>query len=122
MPAGPPAPQGRVPEGLAFLGGLPEDEIARVGLVVLVRVHARAGANPREINLGELAVGRERPDAKIDRSFAPVSEALLLEPLDQIHHVIDMIGGAHDDFRVLQAEQRAVNFMGFDELVGVVAQ
>ena len=43
VPAGAAGADGGVPERLAFLGGFPEGEIARVGLFVLVHVHARAG-------------------------------------------------------------------------------
>src|SRR5271157_3284581 len=56
---------GRVPKHLAFLGRLPEGEVAGVGLLILVHVDARAGDVAAEIVVRELAVSGESADAEI---------------------------------------------------------
>src|SRR5439155_19461897 len=80
VPARPAGSEGAVPVRLAFLGGLPEHEVARIGFVILVGVHAGPGANPREVDLRELSVVLELLNPKVDRAFAlalaPVSIAL----------------------------------------------
>ena len=71
VPAGTPAPELRVPRGLVRrLRPFPESEIARVLLLILVRIDAlaRAGDVAREIYLRELAVFGKRADAVIDRN------------------------------------------------------
>ena len=75
VPAGAARADRRLPERLAFLGRLPQREIARVGLLVLVHVHARAGQVAAEIVVRELAVPGKRGDAEIDRAVARVGVA-----------------------------------------------
>src|SRR5258708_32532810 len=71
MPAGPAATDAGVPGRFFwFVWGLPESEIARVFFLVLVCVYAFAGAVDvaGEVDLGELAIFRERLDPVIDRT------------------------------------------------------
>src|SRR2546423_1142008 len=71
VPAGPAAPDLRVPRGIApLINRFPEREVARVLFVVLVCVHALAAADDvaREVDLRELAVFWKRLDAVIDRT------------------------------------------------------
>ena len=56
---GRPLPMRRFPEMLAGLGRFPESEIARAFFFVAVHVHARAGLDAGDVDLGELAVVRE---------------------------------------------------------------
>ena len=65
VPAGAAGAEGRIPGGLAGLGGLPEGEVAGGILVVLVEIDAGAVLDPEEILLGELAVGGEARDAEV---------------------------------------------------------
>ena len=55
-------------------GRFPQREIARVFLFVAIDVHAHAGLNAGDIDLGELAVVGKFRDAIIDGAFALVGE------------------------------------------------
>ena len=70
-------------------GRLPQRKIARALLFVAVLVDARTGLNSATVNLRELAVFGKLRDAVIDRAFAGVGERLFLQPLDQLHHVVE---------------------------------
>ena len=50
---GRPGPHRRIPTRLAVLLGLPEDEIASIGFIVLVDIDAGAGAHAGQIQLCE---------------------------------------------------------------------
>ena len=68
-----------VPRRLARLGRLPQHEVARVLLVVVVGVDARAGLHAFVIEPRELAVVRQRRDPEVDRSVGRVRVAARLE-------------------------------------------
>src|SRR5947209_4367782 len=71
VPAGPSRAYTRVPSRLAFrVSRFPQSEIARVLLLILVRIDALARARDvaREVDLRELAVCGKRRDAVIDRA------------------------------------------------------
>ena len=102
VPAGTPRADGRFPEMLAGLGRLPQREIARVFLVVAIVIHARSRLYAGQVDLGELAVVREFRDAEIDRALARVGVGILLQPLDQRHHVVDVVRGADPVLRRLR--------------------
>ena len=72
---GRPAPSGAVPERLVASWRFPQDEIARVGLVVLVDVDAGAGADAAEVVVRQLAVPGKLRDAVVDRAVADVGVA-----------------------------------------------
>ena len=118
---GRPGPIGRLPEMFAGLGRFPEREVARVVLVVAVHIHARAGLHAGHINFRKLAVRRKFRDAKIGRSVAGIGESLFGEPLDQLHHVVDVLGGPRDVFGRLEVQRAPVIEIGLNIFVGVLA-
>ena len=69
QPGRPVAERG-VPAGLAVFLRFPQDEIASVGFVVFVHVHARAGADAAEIVVRKLSVRRKIRDAVVDGAIA----------------------------------------------------
>src|ERR1043166_3495976 len=82
VPAGAALAERRLPGRLVrLLLCLPEREVARVLLLVLVGVHALAGAGDvaREVDLRELAVVGERADAVVVRAFGLVCVAAVGE-------------------------------------------
>ena len=75
----PPGPAGRideVPGRLAVLGRLPQHEIARVLLGVVVGVDARARLHPVVIEPRQASVAGQRRDLEVDRAVAPVGVAV----------------------------------------------
>ena len=114
---GPPLAQRRLPRGLFVFLGLPQNEVARVGLIVFVHVDAGAGANAAEIVVRKLAVLGKLRDAVVNRTVAHISVAALFELLDGAHHIVDMIGGFDDVLGALQAQGRRV----FEKRRGVLA-
>ena len=78
MPAGAAGADARLPEMFAGLGGFPQREIAGVVLLVSVGIHARAGFDAAQIDLGKLAVIGKFRDAVVDGAVAGVGEAFLL--------------------------------------------
>jgi hypothetical protein len=104
VPAGTPATDLGVPSGLVpGFGGLPEGEVARVLLLVLVRVHALAAADDvaLEVGLRELAVFGERLDAVVVRAAGAVGVPLRFEPLDDLDHLRDVSRRARHDVGAL---------------------
>ena len=93
---GRPGPIGCLPERLARLRRLPQREVARVVFLVLVDVDARAVFHAGKIFLRELAVGGKLRDAEVVRAvLGAVGEALLLELRDELRHLRNVVGGAH---------------------------
>ena len=111
----------RLPEKFAGLGRLPKSEIARVSLVVAVYIDARAGLDAGDVEFRKLAVIRKLRDAKIDRAVADVREALRGEPLDELHHVLDVVGGADHVLGHFQAQHATICKICFDVSLGVGA-
>ena len=100
MPAGPAPAERRVPGGADRLvlgpGGLPEHEVARVLLAVLVGADplARAGAQLAPVELGQPPVRREPGDGEVDGAILPhVRDAAIQQPLDQLDHRPDVLRG-----------------------------
>ena len=121
VPAGASRPDPRLPEMLAGFRRLPQREIARVVLFVLIHVHARAGLHPGHIDLGKSSVRRKFRDAEIDRAFALVRETLFLQLLDQRDHVFDVIGRADQLFGHLDMQRVNILEKRLNVFVGVLA-
>ena len=113
-----------VPGRLVRLGRLPQHEVARVFLGVVVGVDARARLHALVIEVRELAVGRQRRDLEVDRSVADVGVAVLLERADQVGHrlQVGLVGGARRLLDLLEAERARVLAEHRDVLIGVGAQ
>ena len=62
---------------LALLGPLPEDEVARILLAVLVALHALTAAHLIEVDSRQLAVVLVGGDAEEDGVIGPVGVAFL---------------------------------------------
>ena len=108
MPAGSSGTDRRFPEMLAGLRRFPQREIARALFFVAVVVHASAGLNPGHIDLRQFAVVWKFRDAVVDRSFARIGVRLLLQPLDQLDHVVDVVGGANPVLGGFDAQRFAI--------------
>ncbi len=105
MPAGPAAPNRRIPRGFARLGRLPQRKIARRVLLVLVQVHAGAVLHPAQILLAQLAVIGEGREAKVPAPvLGLVSRPGRRQPLNQFHHARNVLGGPRDDLRPLNPQ------------------
>ena len=124
VPAGPAGSAAVVPRRLARLGGLPQHEVARVLLGVVVRVHARAGLDAFVIETRQLAVRRQRRDAEVDRPVGLVGVPARLERLDHLDHraQVGLVGGARILFHRLETHRRRVLAKRRDEPIGVLAQ
>jgi hypothetical protein len=121
VPAGAAGPDGSFPEMLAGLGRFPEREVARALFFVAVVVDAGAGLDAGQVDLGKFAVVRKLGDAVVDRAFARIRERFLLQPLDELNHVLDVVGGADPVFGRFDAEDAAIVEKGLHEFLGVVA-
>ena len=122
VPAGPPGAEGRLPERLAFFRGFPKHEIAGIGLVVFIRVHASARAHAGKINLSQLTVMWEGADFEVNRPLARVSVSPVHQRLDELHHFFDVVGGTDQKLRILQVQQLPIDLEGLDVLVGIGAK
>ena len=88
------------------LGCLPQREVAGRVLVVLVHIDARAVFDTREVLLGKFAVLRVARDAEVPRAaLGLVGDVLRREPLDELDHAVDVLGGACDRFWALHAKR-----------------
>src|ERR1051326_882165 len=78
-----------LPEGLAFLRGLPQGEVARIVLLILIHVHAGSNFDSAKIFFGKFAVLREFGDAEIIRAvLSPVCDAFLLQRGNKLRHLL----------------------------------
>jgi len=95
VPAGTPPAQPRVPADLVGTDRLPQGEVAGVLLVVLVGVDAaaRSGDQPGGPGPAEPPVGGEVGDVEVDAAIAAVGDTLCVEPLDEVDHLVDVLGG-----------------------------
>ena len=93
MPAGPAGTPGGVPGGFAGLGGLPECEVERVGLV-LVDLDPGAGAFPQLFDglSGEGAVAVEAVHVVVDAGVGGVGHAPVDELADDVDHRAHVLG------------------------------
>src|SRR5260370_37078531 len=103
VPAWPARADACLPEKLARLGRFPEGEIPRISLVVAIHIHARPGLDAGRIHVSQFAVIWELRYAKVNRAVAHVSKTLRSEPLDELHHILDMVGGPHRVFGLSDA-------------------
>ena len=117
---GRPRPDGRRPERFALLGRFPQGEVARVVLIVLVHVHARAAAHPAEIGVRQLAVFGEGGDAEINGAFAIVCMSGLAQLLDGLHHVGDVLSGFDQPLRGFEAQHLAILAKRLRVLCGIL--
>ena len=95
----------RLPSWLSVFSRLPQHEVARVGFIVFVDIHARTGANAAEIVVRKLSVTGEIGDAVIDRAFAHVGKTALAEFLNRRHHIGDVLGRVHQALRPFQPQR-----------------
>ena len=124
MPAWPAGTRAVVPRRLVGLGRLPQHEVARVVLRVLVHVHADARLHAFGVEVRQAAVGRERRDLEVDRPVATVGVAVVLERQHHLAHraEVHLVGGARRLLRRLEAQARRVLAERLDPGVGVLAQ
>jgi len=108
VPAGAARTDRRIPTEFAFLGRLPQGEIARVGLIVFVDVDAGAGQVAAEIVVRKLAIAGEARDAEVSRAVARVSVVAGGKAGDSVGHIGDVVGGLHQVLGHVQAQGGAV--------------
>ena len=101
---------------------LPQHEVARVFLLVLVGIDAGAALDAAVIETRELAVLGEGRNLEVDRAIALVGMAVLLERLDHPGHRRNVIGGARRELHRLEAQRGGVLLERLDELLRVFAQ
>ncbi len=92
VPAGASAADLGLPGGLVLLGPLPKHKVPGIVLLVFVRVHPGAGQVFVQSYPRELAIGREGRDSVVDRVAGTVGMAALVQRLDQLGHLIDIVG------------------------------
>ena len=122
VPPGAARRQAGLPRRLSRFDGLPENEIPRVVLFVLVAVDARAALDPGVIEPRELAVFGKGRNFVVDGSVGRIGVAVALERLDHAGHRRDVIGRARRVLDRLEAECRRVALEGLDELLRMFAQ
>src|SRR5579883_636448 len=106
MPSRTPRSKSSLPAIFAGLGSLPKREITGRVLVVLVHIDARPVRDTGEVLLRELAVRRKFRNAEIPRTILGfIGNVLLGQPLDQRNHLLDVLGSACDDLRVLNRQR-----------------
>ena len=106
MPSRPPAANGRIPRCLAGLGGLPQRKISRRIFLVLIQIDARAVFHPGQIFFAQLAILGKGSQTKVPASvLCLVSRSRCSQLLDQLDHAWNVLSGASDDFRVLDAQR-----------------
>ena len=110
VPARVAAPDARVPADLVGSDRLPEREVADVLLGVVVGVDPAAGAGHEALRAraAELPVRGERGDVEVVAAVGLVGGAGLLETLDQVDHLLDVLGRARIVVRRPDAERVAI--------------
>src|SRR6476620_4631539 len=83
-----------------------------------MHVHARAGLHALEVKFGKFSVSWELRDAEIRGAIAHVRESLSREALDQLDHVINVLGSSHDMFGHFEVQGPAVIQERLNILVG----
>ncbi len=114
VPARPPGAPGRLPAGLARLGGFPQNEIQRVFLG-LVDLDACADLQVLDPAPRKLAVADELADAVVDVAITRrIGVTLVDQGLDHREHAVDMLRSARLDVRAQYVEARLVLVHGGD--------
>ena len=121
MPAGTAGADLGLPKRLARLRSFPQRKIASAVFVVFVHVHARAVGHAGKIFLRQLAVLRELGDPEIIRAIlGAVGETLFLKPLDEMRHLLNVVGGADQKLRMLDVQGIRIFQESFLVLGGVL--
>src|SRR5438094_2350027 len=108
MPARTPVAPRRLPEGLALLSALPQDEIERIALGG-IDLDPLPGTQIFERFPRELAVTWKLPDREVHvAAFRAIGDAPLLQSPDQLQHLVDVVRCARLDIGRLRCEQRRV--------------
>ena len=119
---GRPRSDARLPESFTGLGSFPQREVAGIVLVVLVHVHARACFHAGEILLGELAVAGKLGDAEVIGTIvSAIGESLCGQFGDEVGHLGNVLGRAHDHLGRLEAQRLHVLAKGLLVFLGVLA-
>src|SRR6266404_4140700 len=106
MPPWTSLPYLRVPEGFTRLRRLPQGEVADFFLIEAVGVHACAVFNRGQWFFRKLAVLGKLRDAEVIRTVVcAVRESLLHKMRDEVCHLIDLVGGADDLFRMFAVQR-----------------
>src|SRR5690606_24961448 len=114
VPARPPGAPGRLPAGLARLGGFPQDEIQRACLG-LVDLDACTDLQVFDPAPRKLAVADELADAVVDVAITRrIGVTLVDQSLDHREHAVYMLGSARLDVRAQYVEARLVLVHGGD--------
>ena len=120
MPARPPRPNLRLPEMLTEFRRLPQRKVPRALFFITVVVHSRARLNAGQINLRKFPVSGKFRNPVINRSFALIRERLLLQPLNQLHHILDMVRSPNPVLRRLDAQCLAIRKKRRHILLGIL--
>ena len=108
VPAGPPRAERALPRRLSLAAGLPEHEVARIVLAVLVGVHARADENAPRFQPRQLAVRRQTGNPEVGRAVHLISMAGLGDALDEADHLRYVVGGRRHELRPFEPQLGAV--------------
>src|SRR5687767_8117134 len=123
MPTRTSASDGSIPGGFCFRSGLlPQREIARIFLLVLIREYsfARPGNISGKVNLRKFAVLGKRRNAIVNRSVRLVGVVGVEQTLDQRNHFGNMSSRAGHDVRPFTTQRIEVFPQGLDVFGGVV--
>ncbi len=93
VPARPARPEGRIPGGFALFGGLPENKVKRVSLL-LVHLDPCPCDHIFEGALGELTVVAVTIHGKVDIPVDSIGMTLAYQGFHKGYHVTDMLRGA----------------------------
>src|ERR1039457_403578 len=124
VPAGSSPADACVPADLVRAHSFPEREIADVFLGVVVGVDPSAGAGhePFGIRAAEPAVCRECRDVEVVAAVGAIRRAGAPEALDEVDHLLDVLGGARIAVRGADAERVAILLERGDPLRGLLVE
>ena len=107
----------------AGVAALPEDEVSRVILVVLLIPRGPAGGREsRAVDPSQPPVFRRTPDREVHGTLALVGESPLGERFDQPDHPLDEAGRPWPVFRFLESERLPVLEEHLDHGIGDLGQ
>src|SRR5262245_30560568 len=107
MPARAPTSDLGLPALLARLGGFPEGEVESILLIILVGIHAPAAADSIafQLDLRKPPVLLEGRYPEIGRALGLIGEIVRAQPLDQLHHLRNVLRGFQDSVRALHTQR-----------------